>query len=281
MHENKYENTFDEFQITKRIKWAIMNGINTCIITGTGEALQNYHFLGRLADIFRKMDHPFPNVELQTSGVMLNAFEDKIAAKTGRPYAGYYNVGILKELGVNTISLSVSDIFDSENNAKIIGMNEKLKFKIVAICKFIRDNHFNLRLSLNMTNVYNDKSPELILNLCRILGANQITFRKLYHGDDNSSQTQWVKANACKDSKITEINQYIAGVPQEFGGQKGHGAPLYRLPFGPMAYSIEGMSTVVDDNCMNKESFDVLKYVVLRENGKLYSQWDDEGSLIF
>jgi hypothetical protein len=48
-----------------------------------------------------------------------------------------------------------------------------------------------------------------------------------------------------------------------------------------MAYSIWGMSTVIDDNCMNKNELKKLKYVILRENGKLYCQWDDEGSLIF
>jgi len=41
------------------------------------------------------------------------------------------------------------------------------------------------------------------------------------------------------------------------------------------------MSTVVDDDCMSKETTKALKYVILRENGKLYSQWDDKGSLIF
>ena len=286
MHENKYENTFDEFQITKRIKWAVLNGINTCIITGTGEALQNYHFLGRLADIFRKMDHPFPDVELQTSGVMLDATEEKCTAKDGYPYNEYYNITILRELGVNTISLSVSDIFDSQNNAAIIGMSEKLKFNLAERCSFIKEAGFNLRLSLNMTNVYNNKTPEQILNACKSLGANQITFRKLYNSNDNSPQTQWVKANAANNAVIDKIKEYIAGEHYlNVAGLKidrpGKGQPLYRLPFGPMVYSIMGMSTVVDDNCMNKDSFDTLKYVILRENGKLYTQWDDEGSLRF
>jgi hypothetical protein len=271
MHENKYENTFDEFQITKRIKWAVLNGINTCIITGTGEALQNYHFLGRLADIFRKMDHPFPDVELQTSGVMLDNFEYKIDAKTGNKTADYFNIAILKELGVNTISLSISDIFNSENNAQIIGMPEKLKFNISSLCDFIKSNGFNLRLSLNMTNVYDEKDAESILRYCAQLHADQITFRKLYHSDDKSSQTQWVKENMAQPRVIENINYFI----------KSYGKPLYRLPFGPMVYSIMKMSTVVDDNCMNKDSFDTLKYVILRENGKLYTQWDDEGSLRF
>jgi hypothetical protein len=59
------------------------------------------------------------------------------------------------------------------------------------------------------------------------------------------------------------------------------GRPLNRLPFGAMKYSIMGMSTVVDDNCMNKGEKTDLKYVILRRNCKLYSEWDDAASLIF
>jgi hypothetical protein len=59
------------------------------------------------------------------------------------------------------------------------------------------------------------------------------------------------------------------------------GTFLYKLPFGASVYSIDGMSVVTDDDCMSKENNENLKYVILRENGKLYSQWDNEGSLIF
>ena len=41
------------------------------------------------------------------------------------------------------------------------------------------------------------------------------------------------------------------------------------------------MSTVIDDDCMSKDNNEALKYIVLRENGKLYCRWGDEGSLIF
>jgi hypothetical protein len=32
---------------------------------------------------------------------------------------------------------------------------------------------------------------------------------------------------------------------------------------------------------VSKNADEILKYLILRENGKLYTQWDDEGSLIF
>ncbi len=211
MHENNYENHFDEFQITKRIKWAVMNGINTCIITGTGEALQNFHFLGRLADIFAKMNHPFPNIEFQTTGVMLMDYEEKINSKTGGKYNRYYNIELLKELGVNTISLSLSNVFDSARNADLIGMPDKLRFLIPTLCRFIKENGFNLRLSLNMYDHYDESTPEKIIGACGILEADQITFRKLYHGNDDSPQTKYVKDHACSDKTITRIKEYIHG----------------------------------------------------------------------
>lgn len=290
MHENDYPDIFDDFEITKRLKFAVRNGVNTLVITGSGEPLQNKQFLHKIRTLFMEMDHPFPNVEFQTSGVMLSESEDVIAASSGAATEIYPNIDLLKLLGVNTISLSVSDIFDSKNNWKIAGAPTKMRIPLPKLCKFIKDNGFNLRLSLNMTNVYDDKTPEEILKKCKELGADQITFRRLYHSDDNSEQSKWVKENSCNEDVLYHINEYISGdhyldyndpIDETIIQGPGYGTPLYRLPFGPMAYSIMGMSTVIDDNCMNKESLDALKYVILREDGKLYSQWDDKGSLIF
>jgi len=270
MHENPYENSFDEIQIRKRIKFAANNGVNTMILTGTGEALQNIKFLEKLKIVLDKEHHPFPNVEIQTTGVLLMNSEN-FMEESGKNIEIYPNIILLKSLGVNTVSLSISDIFNSDNNWNIIGAPGKQRPSIIELCQFIKENGFNLRLSLNMTNTYNNSLPDSILRSCKYLGADQITFRKLFHENDQSEQTKWVKAFASREEILPEIQSYITS----------NGKALYRLPFGPMAYSIMGMSTVIDDNCMNKDSIDSLKYVILRENGKLYCQWDDEGSLIF
>jgi hypothetical protein len=288
MHEDYYENKFDEFQMKKRIKWATMNDINTCIITGTGEPLQNYHFLCRLADIFREMNHPFPNVEFQTTGVML--MDTTECAKGGIKYKdetfteglGYYyhNINILKELGVNTISLSIADIYDISNK-QIIGIPDKLDVSLGKLCKFIKDEGFNLRMSINLLDIYDEHAPNQIIQRCKDLGANQITFRKMYCPKKGyNPQAEWVKEHSCKESKVKEIREFIRGTAQN-GHQDGNGKLLYQLPFGAFVYSIMDMSVVLDDNCMGQEETISLKFVILRENGKLYSQWDDFGSLIF
>lgn len=290
MHENNYhDKKVDMFSLKKRIKWAIMNGINTCVITGTGEALQNYHFLGRLADLFDEMGHPFPNVEFQTTGVMLMDYEESgaISSEDGvyRPVRHFYGINILKELGVNTVSLSVSDVFDDIRNNEIIGTKEKTKIELASLVTFLKSYNFNVRLSLNMLKSYNTKTPVEILERCKELGADQVTFRKMYSSlSDHSDEAVWVTGNSCSNLKISEIIQYIAGGNDFIDSRvtaRGHGKYLYTLPFGAKVYSILGMSAVVDDDCMSKQNDEALKYVILRENGKLYARWDDEGSLIF
>jgi len=93
-----------------------------------------------------------------------------------------------------------------------------------------------------------------------------------------------------EDKTMKDITEYFEGEPFTLESESsyeiklrkvGHGKFLYRLPFGGKVYSINGMSTVIDDDCMSKENNESLKYVILRENGKLYNRWDDLGSLIF
>ena len=279
MHDCPYENKWDDTQMKKRIQYAVMNGVNTCIITGTGEAMQNVPFLENLSSLFWQMDNPFPNVEIQTTGVFLSIFE--LDEDDHKPIYTYIN--LLKELGVSTISLSVSDIFQDINNLQIIGVSKKLEFYLNELIPFLKNNGFNIRLSLNMLKKYDAYTPKEIIGRCKFLGADQITFREMYSNNDDSSESKWAELNKCSDQKLQDIKTYIQGkiFESEGGRIPGFGTFLYMLPFGAFVYSIDGMSTVIDDDCMSKESNDSLKYVILRENGKLYSRWDDEGSLIF
>lgn len=283
MHCNKYDSMFDEFQMTKRIKWAVMNNINTCIITGIGEALQNIKFLVKLAELFEKLGHPFPNIELQTTGVLL---EENIILENSLniPKERIGSIELLQRLGINTIGLSVSNIFVDERNMEIIGVSENLKFNLSNLISNLKHQGFNIRLSINMIKDYDNIRVEHIFDRCKKLGADQVTFRKMYAGNDNSEQSEWVKNNACKSETISNIKKYIAGynldtvLPHHVNGK---GKLLYELPFGGEVYSVDGMSVVIDSDCMSKDNNKALKYVILRENGKLYAQWDDNGSLIF
>jgi hypothetical protein len=229
------------------------------------------------------MNRPFPNIELQTTGVMLNKTKTVLDEYSNKEKTIYPNLIFLKELGVTTISLSVSNIFDDKRNLEIIDVPAKLHFNLQELIIRIKEHGFNVRLSLNMIRDYDFKTPQAILSRCKELGANQVTFRKLYNSSNTSySQTRWVLENRCLDETIEKIQLYIQG-RTIFGYElfKPQGVYLYSLPFGGKVYSVHGMSAVIDDDCMSKNSNETLKYIILRENSKLYCRWDDEASLIF
>jgi len=272
MHESPYETRFDAIEIEKRIKYTVMHDIDTCVLTGTGEVLQNKIFLGELRKIFEKLNHPFPNVELQTTGVMLQNIVYITPIMSKNKVQHYYNLDILKQLRVNTISLSISDLFDDVNNANIIDIPEKLRFSLSELIHNLKDFGLNVRLSLNMLNNLDDKTPEQIFKYAKSLGADQISFKKMYYNNDSQyEQNKWIRDNKCKEETLDNIKEYI----------KTHGRHMYTLEFGAKVYSVNGLSTVVVDDCMAVNNIDVPRYIILRENGKLYCHWDDEGSLIF
>ncbi|NPV13191.1 MAG: radical SAM protein [Ignavibacteria bacterium] len=277
-HDNDYK---DEFQCGKnprferdyieRLSFAKDNGVNIIILTGTGEALQNKKFLNKFATWNTSLKSPFYIIELQTTGVML---DDETLEF------------LRDQVRVKTISLSVSDLFDNENNLNIIGVTEKLRFNLDELCKKIKEYDFNLRISLNVLNniekllfIDNDTDfkydfNKLFLRL-KELGVDQVTFRKLWKSNNNNNIDKWIEENSSDtNSFFTFLKAYI----------REKGKLLGRLTFGALQYEMcgeNGISTVIDEDCMADEVKDTFKYLILRENGKLYTKWDSKASLIF
>jgi hypothetical protein len=110
-----------------------------------------------------------------------------------------------------------------------------------------------------------------IFDRLKKLGADQVTFRKLYSTCKGTEQDKWIEEYNVGESFLKELKEFIVK----------NGKPLRKLEYGQTLYSLRGMSTVLDDDCMSKELKKEFKYVILRPNCKLYSQWDDIGSLIF
>lgn len=242
--------------VRKRMEFARDNGTNTLMLTSTGEPLENIDAIIDVLDMNRKLSNPFKWIELQTSGVgLLDAIEK--------------NYNWFEEF--STISLSVVDIFDSINNANIMVMPTEHKISISYVVAKLKKLGFNVRLSINLTELYDNVSVIKIFNELIDLNIDQVTFRKLYKSGGETKQDKWIDEHAVDSITLDRIALYI----------KEHGHELERLPFGAMKYSVEGISTVVDDDCMAKEMKNVLKYMIIREDGKLYTKWDDKGSLIF
>jgi MoaA/NifB/PqqE/SkfB family radical SAM enzyme len=262
MREEKYPNQLEDnvpfydlydSDYSKRLEFARDNGCNTVMLTGNTEPQQNREFLRRFGTMNSALQKPFRWIEMQTTGVMLDdAFLRHLR----------------NHVGVTTISLSISS-FDSEENSVIVGMLNKLAVNIPWLCGEIKRYDFNLRLSINMTNKF-EQNPEEIFRMSKSLGADQVTFRKLYTSGDND-QSRWIESNRLSDTSYNALKSYIME----------NGRKLEVLPYGAIKYSIHGMGTVMDDDCMAQEVKDSYKYLILRPNAKLYTKWDDPASLLF
>ncbi len=240
----------------KRLEFARDNGCNTVVLTGNSEPQQNREFLKNFGTINSHLEKPFRKIDIQTTGVLI---DDE------------YLRFLRNHVGVNTIALSISDLFDDARNAKINGTPEQLTVNIKELCQEIKRYDFNLRLSLNMTDVYNNKTAKDIFDYAKELGANQITFRELYSSGTGTPQDNWIKEHAVDKKLLADIKTFI----------KENGNALRIMEYGQTLYSVYEMSVMVDDDCMSTALKEDMKYLILRPDCKLYSHWDDKGSLVF
>lgn len=266
MHCDDYLNRIDssnaDFPIAvneylARLNYARDNGCNAVMLTGNCEPQQNHNFLKTLGFIFRMMDQPFRQIEIQTTGALLDS---------------EYLRFLRDWVGVTTISLSISSFNNEENNA-IIHTPRNGHIDLGPLTHKIKELNFTLRLSINLTNAFVNYIPDSLLYLAKTFGADQVTLRKMYCNNPLSKQSIWVEENTDK----IEYDKF-----KEFFNQ--HSDRIIRkLEYGQNVYDIDDMSVVYDDDCMAKKPHanDELKYLILRPDCKLYSQWDSKASLIF
>ncbi|MBN1241253.1 MAG: radical SAM protein [Spirochaetales bacterium] len=240
-----------------RMAFARDNGCNNLILTGEGEPALNRRFLARFAEWNAALAKPFRWMELQTSGAGLDGATLEF---------------LRAELGVSTVALSLSSIFDDGVNAEYNGAPERFRIRIAELCAAVKARGFNLRLSLNMTDAYGPDDAEKAFARARELGAEQLTFRRLYGGPGDGAQETWVREHSVDPAFWPALAAYV----------KGEGRALERLPYGPVRYSVDGISTVIDDDCMaTADEAPALRYLILRPDCRLYTKWDDRGSLLF
>ena len=251
-HHENYDGEFNNEQYLRRIAFARDNGCNTVMLTGTNEPQQNMPFLKNFGMLNRRLDKPFRWVEMQTAGTYL----------TKENLNDLYNL-----VGVSTISLSLSSLDDKKNMAYT---GAPVLMSIEDMCKAITDKGFNLRLSLNMTDAM-EIDPVKTFDIAHDLGADQVTFRVLYKGENDCPQNRWIIEHAMPGEIIRDYKNYV----------KTNGRKLEVLEFGQIRYDVNGISVVVDDDCMSTVPKEELKYLVLRPNCKLYSKWDSKASLLF
>ena len=271
MRKSKYEQKLNRYIFTgqnmadyvNRLEFARDNNCNTMMITGECEPQQNLSFIkDLLVDVNRELRKPFRNIEIQTTGA---GIKENTLEK-------------FREWGICTISLSVSCLVDDKINNEIIRVTrDDIKINLKDLCANIFQFGFNLRLSLNVTkNLIDHDYPsyEFIFDRCKQLYANQVTFRKMYSSGSETEQDKWIEEN-----KLLDEEKWFKGLSEYI---KAHGNYIDTLEYGNNRYSMNGISVVVDDDCMAKrKNKRAAKYLILRPDCHLYSKWDDAGSIVF
>ena len=266
-----YDLYFNDY--LKRLEYARDVGVQTVMLTGNCEPQQNRKFLKDFGIMMMLMSRPFRNIEMQT---------------TGRLIDDNYLRFLRNHVGVNIISLSISSFYD-KNNCLIIDneyMNKHdnnscdIFINLHDLCEKIKKYDFTLRVSLNMSKYifnkeadskYSCKSVPEIFKCCKEFNADQVTIRVLYSSNESNNQNKWIVKNGLKNTDIDIIRNYI----------EQNGKLITILPYGSSQYELDGMSVVLDNDCMSKIKKGDLKYLILRPDCKLYSQWDSKASLVF
>ena len=269
MHDNNYITYFDEnrpdFDLSlscylKRLEFARDNGCNTLMLTGTSEPQQNRMFLTLFGMMMQMMKNPFKSIEMQCTGALLD--ED-------------YLIFLRRHVGVTLMALSVFSL-NRKENMEIINPPKNVNISPLEIAENVKKFGMSLRMCLNLTkhfDKYKDRPEDLFEMMKEKYGADQVTLRALYAGNDNTPEDRWVRENAASPETVKTFYVYIVN----------NGMLLGRLPYGAYKYGVDGMSVVLDGDSMGKapESVDSYKYLILRPDCKLYSSWDDPASMVF
>jgi hypothetical protein len=239
----------------KALRYARDLGCTTLMLTGECEPQQNMPFIKKFFNNLLP-EKLFNNIEIQTTG-------------RGLKERQIYD---LRDKGINTFSISVSS-FDDEENNRIIGNDDPLnQINLVNLCKTIKESGCLLRLSLNLNSSFYHilDTAGLLRNCKQVYGADQVTLRKLYKSGKDCEQDKWITSH-CNVYKDDDYFQYI----------RMNGTPLETLPYGMIKYSLEGVGTVADSDCMSKNNTEEIRYLILRPDCHLYTRWDDPASIIF
>lgn len=241
----------------RRMKYVADNGCQTLMLTGTSEPQQNKQFLNTFALLHEIIGKPFTNIEMQTTGVLLDKNPDYLR--------------FLKNfVGVNTMAISLSSL-STEMNSNIIGNN----VDVVKLCHMLLGYGFNIRICCNLTSVFdidNNDISKWFKFFKDELHADQVTLRKMYVSDATTEQGKWLSKNEFAHIDECKLYSFIDNFPV-----------IGKTLYGSEIKDVNGMSVVYDGDCMGKKpkKDDTVKYLILRPNCKLYSSWDTPASLVF
>lgn len=245
----------------RRMQYVANTGCQTLILTGTSEPQQNKQFLNTFALIHRLLGKPFTNIEMQSTGMLLD----------DQNYLRFLKNFVC----VNTMALSISAPVP-KYNAQIIGHpfdgSYGRSVDFVQVIKLMKQYGFNIRLCFNLSDYFKFENVPGFFDWCSdSLQVDQVTFRVLYSSDAKTPQAKWIKEHMIIKDSLKRLTSFLMKFE-----------PVGETLYGASIRYVNGMSVIFDDDCMGKNpTRSAMKYLILRPNCKLYASWDNPASLVF
>ena len=237
----------DLFQrnLEKAVNLAHIHGVNSVLITSKGEPLQRLDYVKNIAEYFKA----FP-LEIQTNGEML------------------IGMGVLDMLyfaGINTIAISVDSMAAIKTLEPVYSM--------------IAGYGFNLRLTIIISDLWQEKDIRPVLDYCVINGIRQLTFRmvtvpEICRVDERSEATvKWIEENTKKSQKEFFESLSVFANSENL---------VRELPFGPKVYSAMGVAVTIMPYCLQEyNNTEDIRSLIYHQDGHMYTSWDKPASILF
>ena len=232
----------------------------TVMITGKGEPTYSLSY-GHTLQILDEFSEYI--TELQTNGLELLSNKQNLI------------INDLKRCELNVLAISVDSISDIKRFSEVLettkynGMANRITFNL-SLCSIEDENIMNGTLSKL------DFIKELI-NTCLENNVDQLTLKRLSipYGKEHTKQGRWIQNNA-----MGEDYDKIASHFKHF--VRNDGTYIRKLNHGPLVYDLFGLSTVIDDECIQEKSKpNNLRSLIYLQDAHMYTHWGHSGSIIF
>ena len=234
------------------------------LMTGQGEPTCYSLEITDYLEFFR--DRPFAPRELQTNALALGRLATR--NKSGVRGLDKTTLQHWRELGLNTIAISIVSIHD-EANACIYNPDYP---PLAETIRFVRSFGYTVRLCLMMMRgegyVSLPEDLEAAVQFCRQHDVGQLTFRpiKAAYASKSEHATEFVRRHGLTDEEVQRIHEYVAA----------SATPLYQLMHGMVIFDWHGQN-VCSANCLTSDMAsppgDHRSYIYFR-NGLLTTSWD-------
>ena len=247
-----------ESALGKALDYGRYHGVDTVLITGSGEPTLHRRLVLRIAREARRVG--IPAVELQTNGELLAADPTYLGELSGH--------------GVTTIALSVASV-DPARSAILM----EIELDYLDLTARLDRLGFLSRVSLNLTRQDSDRLPGYLGEYADLLasrGVRQLTLRTLGVPDcpeettEASERIAWVREHGMPEADVAALEDRI----------RSEGQPLRRLSYGARVYDYHDLSVVVATCMSDTQEVEEIRSFILQPDGHVYHSWNFKGSVL-